>query len=102
MYYGGVLVTAFKRPDAAVGSAASEPDCCTDQSRRAARHKLKQVEMAPKFSSAEDEKLINVVHVHKAIYDAQNTDYKDQQIKDNIWDEIANHVGRNGEKKFNF
>ncbi|KAK9708215.1 Alcohol dehydrogenase transcription factor Myb/SANT-like [Popillia japonica] len=50
--------------------------------------------MAPKFSAIEDEKLINAIGLHRAIYDSENVDYKNQHIKDNIWEVIAKETER--------
>lgn len=55
-----------------------------------------KLKMAPKFSAIEDEKLINAIGLHRAIYDSENVDYKNQHIKDNIWEVIAKETERSG------
>lgn len=51
------------------------------------------------FSYAEDEKLLDALAPHPAIYDLKNLQYKDQRAKDNTWVIIANEVGRSGKQK---
>ncbi|KAI4461696.1 madf domain transcription factor [Holotrichia oblita] len=47
-----------------------------------------------RFSVEEDEKLINTVQKHPALYDASNKLYKNQNVRDNAWDDVAGVVGR--------
>ncbi|KAI4455499.1 madf domain transcription factor [Holotrichia oblita] len=47
-----------------------------------------------RFSVEEDEKLINTVQKHPALYDASNKIYKNQNVRDNAWDDVAGVVGR--------
>ncbi|KAJ8941007.1 hypothetical protein NQ314_010516 [Rhamnusium bicolor] len=46
------------------------------------------------FSPEEDEKLVELVARHPALYDAGHMEYKDQMMKENIWKEISNEVRR--------
>ncbi|KAJ8938643.1 hypothetical protein NQ314_011382 [Rhamnusium bicolor] len=46
------------------------------------------------FSPEEDEKLVELVARHPALYDAGHMKYKDQMMKENIWKEISNEVRR--------
>ncbi|KAJ8965702.1 hypothetical protein NQ317_006743 [Molorchus minor] len=46
------------------------------------------------FSPEEDEKLVELVARHPALYDASHMEYKDQMMKENIWKEISNEVER--------
>lgn len=48
------------------------------------------------FSCEEDDKLIEAVASHPALYDLKHELYKDQRAKDNIWVIIGNAVGRSG------
>lgn len=48
------------------------------------------------FSAEEDEKLIEEVSTHPALYDLQDPNYKDQKVKDNIWVVVGEEVGRPG------
>lgn len=49
-----------------------------------------------KFSVAEDEKLVTIVASYPCIYDSEHKDYKNVQIKGNVWKEIEQNVGRSG------
>ncbi|KAJ8928436.1 hypothetical protein NQ314_019025 [Rhamnusium bicolor] len=46
------------------------------------------------FSPEEDEKLVELVARHPALYDAGHMEYKDQMMKEIIWKEISNEVRR--------
>ena len=48
------------------------------------------------FTAEEDEKLIEAISVHPALFDLKHEFYKDQRVKDNIWIIIAGEVGRSG------
>lgn len=48
------------------------------------------------FSSEQDDKLIEALAPHPALYDLKHELYRDQRAKDNIWITIANEVGRTG------
>jgi len=39
-----------------------------------------------------DELLIEKVREHKALYDHGSTDYRDQQIRQNAWEEIGKEL----------
>lgn len=52
--------------------------------------------MAPKFSAVEDECLLINVERHKVLYDAQEKDYKNQDVKDTLWVVVSKEVGRSG------
>jgi len=47
-----------------------------------------------KFSKAEDEALVKCVAKNPPIYNPQNKDYKDLNIRDAIWKNISETVGR--------
>lgn len=49
-----------------------------------------------KFNKIEDEALIELVAKNAPIYNPQNKDYKDLNIRDAIWKEISETVGRSG------
>jgi hypothetical protein len=48
--------------------------------------------MAPSFSDADDEILLEEVANHPSLWQLSHASYKDQRVKDNIWAEIANKV----------
>lgn len=48
------------------------------------------------FTAEEDDKLVEAVAAHPAVYDLHHALYKDQRAKDNIWVVIAGEVGRSG------
>lgn len=50
--------------------------------------------MAPSFSDADDEILVEEVANHPSLWQLSNAFYKDLRLKDNIWAEIANKVGK--------
>lgn len=50
-----------------------------------------------KFSDVEDETLISFVESHPELYDANDRNYKNLALRENLWREYANSVGRNGE-----
>ena len=47
------------------------------------------------FADEEEEVLINLISQHPAIFDCKHAHYKDQQIKENIWTEIAGALKKN-------
>jgi len=49
-----------------------------------------------KFSKVEDEVLIECVAKNHSVYNPQNKDYKDLNIRDAIWKDISEIVGRSG------
>ncbi|KAJ4440432.1 hypothetical protein ANN_08573 [Periplaneta americana] len=50
--------------------------------------------MAPSFSDADDEILLKEVASHSSLWQLAHASYKDQRVKDNIWAEIPNKVGK--------
>ena len=42
----------------------------------------------------EDVSLIELVQQHPCIYDAKNPHYKDINVRDNVWNEIAISLGQ--------
>lgn len=48
------------------------------------------------FTVVEDEKLVECVSKCPCIYDLSSAVYKDQQVKENAWKEIAEFVQRSG------
>lgn len=53
-----------------------------------------------RFSKVEDEKLIHEVSIHPAIYDLKHKLYKDQNVRDNIWQSIAKNINDKSGKFF--
>ncbi|XP_050298531.1 uncharacterized protein LOC126737593 [Anthonomus grandis grandis] len=54
--------------------------------------------MSKKFTDAEDEILIYQVCEYPCIYDHENKDFKDYQIRENVWKEIAVILSKNPEE----
>lgn len=50
-----------------------------------------------KFSSEEDEKLIDYVEKEPILYDVAHTNYRNALMKANAWIEIGKEIGRDGE-----
>ncbi|KAG0711729.1 hypothetical protein GWK47_020003 [Chionoecetes opilio] len=50
--------------------------------------------MAPKFSDEQDEILVEEVAKHPLLWQLSHPKYKDQQVKDNVWAEVAAKVGK--------
>lgn len=48
------------------------------------------------FTVVEDEKLVEMVAKFNCLYDLRCTLYKNQTIKDNAWNEVAEQVKRSG------
>lgn len=48
------------------------------------------------LSKEEDEALAENVSKHPALYNPQNQDHKDLNIKEAIWAEVSKSVGRSG------
>ena len=53
--------------------------------------------MAPSFSSEEDDILVEEIAKHPSLWQLSHAKYKDQRVKDNIWAEVAEKVGKPGE-----
>ena len=53
--------------------------------------------MAPSFSSEEDDILVEEISKHSSLWQLSHAKYKDQRVKDNIWAEVAEKVGKPGE-----
>lgn len=49
-----------------------------------------------KFTKDEDELPVECVARYSPIFNPQNKDYKDLNIREAIWHEISDFVGRNG------
>ena len=49
------------------------------------------------FSVEEDEVLVEEVACHPSLWQLSHPQYKNQRIKDNVWVEIAEKVGKSGE-----
>lgn len=49
-----------------------------------------------RFSKTDDEKLINEVAMHPALYDLKHELYKDQNVRDNIWKIVSEKVNKSG------
>lgn len=49
------------------------------------------------FSPEEDEKLVEEVAKYPALFDLAHHDYRDQKLKDLIWNEISRVTGRSSE-----
>ncbi|KAL4104828.1 hypothetical protein QTP88_020104 [Uroleucon formosanum] len=47
-----------------------------------------------KFSKEQDEILVECIAKHPPIYNPENRDYKDLNIRDAIWKDISGNVGR--------
>lgn len=52
--------------------------------------------MESRFTPVEDEKLIEMVRGYPLLYNLSDRKYKDSTIKENIWKEISNAIGKNG------
>lgn len=52
--------------------------------------------MSSKFSSEEDEILIDIVREHPALYQVKSRSIKDNVVKNNIWKKISETLGKNG------
>ncbi|MPC13562.1 hypothetical protein E2C01_006299 [Portunus trituberculatus] len=50
--------------------------------------------MAPRFSDEEDEILVEEVAKHPSLWQLTHPKYKDQRLKDNVWAEVADKVGK--------
>jgi len=48
------------------------------------------------FSPVNDEKLIELVRNHPVLYKLSQKNYKDNNIKENVWKEISIAIGKNG------
>jgi len=48
------------------------------------------------FTVEEDILLAECVSKHRCLYDPKNAEYKDQQIRDNVWKEISNVLKKSG------
>jgi hypothetical protein len=48
------------------------------------------------FNVMDDEKLIEVIRNYPVIYKLSDKNYKDNCIKDNVWKEISQSIGKNG------
>lgn len=48
------------------------------------------------FNTMDDEKLIEVIRNYPVIYKLSDKNYKDNIIKDNVWKEISQSIGKNG------
>ena len=53
--------------------------------------------MAPSFSSEEDDILVEEIAKYPSLWQLSHAKYKDQRVKDNIWAEVAEKVGKPGE-----
>jgi len=51
-----------------------------------------------KFNKEQDKILVECVAKHPPIYNPENRDYKDLNIRDAIWKEISGNVGRSGKQ----
>lgn len=51
-----------------------------------------------KFTKEQDEILVECVAKHPPIYNPENRDYKDLNIRDAIWRDISSNVGRSGKQ----
>jgi len=51
-----------------------------------------------KFNKEQDEILVECVAKHPPIYNPQNKNFKDLNIRDAIWKDISGHVGRSGKQ----
>lgn len=58
------------------------------------------VKMSKTFSHVEDELLIDQVREFPSLYDHGNKDYKDFQIRENIWKKIAEVILK--DRKYQF
>lgn len=52
--------------------------------------------MSKKFSSVDDERLIENVREFPSLYDHENKDFKDFQIRENTWQLISDILGKSG------
>lgn len=48
------------------------------------------------FNHALDERLIDLVRTHPALYQSSHISYKENAVKENVWDEIALSLDRTG------
>lgn len=104
------VASVDRGPAAVAGPEANIIAVASDYSSRTVRCSLLQnlcctmsgnkTNLKLNFSAEEDEKLIEAVAIHPAIYDLQHSMYKDQGAKDNVWIEIATIVERSGEWVF--
>lgn len=49
------------------------------------------------FSEEDCERLIELIRLHPPIYNAQLDSYRDENLKDNIWMNIAGSINKTGE-----
>lgn len=50
------------------------------------------------FTDEQAEKLIELVREQRAIYDTKHEDYRDTNVRANIWQSIAKEMGQYGGK----
>jgi len=48
------------------------------------------------FNQALDEQLIDFVRMHPALYQSSHISYKENAVKESVWDEIALSLDRTG------
>ena len=53
--------------------------------------------MAATLEKGVEEKLILLVENHSVIYDKTNQNYKDAELKDNVWRSISEQLNMDGE-----
>lgn len=53
-----------------------------------------------KFSTSDDDKLIELVRNHELIYNLSDENYKNFQMRKHVWEIIARELGRTG--KFDY
>lgn len=51
------------------------------------------------FSTKNDKKLIEMIRNHPVLYKSSDRNYKDNNLKENVWNEISNSIGKNGKSK---
>lgn len=56
--------------------------------------------MSDKFSSEDDEVLIDLVRQHPPLYNVGGKSYKDMVVRNNIWKEIGAIMKKNGKNVF--
>ena len=53
--------------------------------------------MAPGFSANEDDMLVEEIANHPLLWQVSHVHYKDQRARDNVWAEISEKTGKEGE-----
>lgn len=54
------------------------------------------------FSPEEDVKLAELVNEHPCIFNAQHALYKNQGVRDNVWQQISEDMNKNGNYKLQY